>query len=425
MLTPQEVKPFLLHEDEPVRKAAVDYLRGSWSQDPQVVPMLLQAYHQYGASEWRTGLAYCHQFVITEQSLEGVLNSLAAAEDGNVIWHLNRAVLHAPIEVLRAKESAVLDARKLAQGVAERIQQRLELSQWSAERLWKELQDYAHRSEDKRYVNEVDHGYVGNLITALAPHETPDTGVISELLESTQIEGGWLEIFLIDLVGERRIKEAIPTLVDRYRVDTDYMLERVTVALGKIGDPEAVRRIRSVFAEEPWDFKNYASSVLGDIKHQESENANLALLETEDAFDIRTMLCMNLCDLFSEAGVAFVRKEVRHGYDRNMVCLEEKLLPVAHVLGIDIPEADDWRTQREEKRRLQAERQAELAELGRRYQAMKAKGVDPFTSLGTATETVKEELTTFRHDTKRVGRNDPCPCGSGKKYKNCCGRKPR
>ena len=23
---------------------------------------------------------------------------------------------------------------------------------------------------------------------------------------------------------------------------------------------------------------------------------------------------------------------------------------------------------------------------------------------------------------KTVGRNDPCPCGSGKKYKNCCGK---
>ncbi len=22
----------------------------------------------------------------------------------------------------------------------------------------------------------------------------------------------------------------------------------------------------------------------------------------------------------------------------------------------------------------------------------------------------------------KIGRNDPCPCGSGKKYKNCCGR---
>jgi preprotein translocase subunit SecA len=22
----------------------------------------------------------------------------------------------------------------------------------------------------------------------------------------------------------------------------------------------------------------------------------------------------------------------------------------------------------------------------------------------------------------KVGRNDPCPCGSGKKFKNCCGK---
>ncbi len=26
------------------------------------------------------------------------------------------------------------------------------------------------------------------------------------------------------------------------------------------------------------------------------------------------------------------------------------------------------------------------------------------------------------HVEKKIGRNDPCPCGSGKKYKNCCGR---
>jgi preprotein translocase subunit SecA len=28
----------------------------------------------------------------------------------------------------------------------------------------------------------------------------------------------------------------------------------------------------------------------------------------------------------------------------------------------------------------------------------------------------------IRHRGARVGRNDPCPCGSGKKYKNCCMR---
>ena len=29
---------------------------------------------------------------------------------------------------------------------------------------------------------------------------------------------------------------------------------------------------------------------------------------------------------------------------------------------------------------------------------------------------------TIVNDEPKVGRNDPCPCGSGKKYKNCCGR---
>ncbi|RUM87312.1 MAG: hypothetical protein DSZ24_06470, partial [Thermodesulfatator sp.] len=24
---------------------------------------------------------------------------------------------------------------------------------------------------------------------------------------------------------------------------------------------------------------------------------------------------------------------------------------------------------------------------------------------------------------QKIGRNDPCPCGSGKKYKKCCGRR--
>ena len=28
----------------------------------------------------------------------------------------------------------------------------------------------------------------------------------------------------------------------------------------------------------------------------------------------------------------------------------------------------------------------------------------------------------FRRESEKIGRNDPCPCGSGKKYKKCCGR---
>ena len=32
------------------------------------------------------------------------------------------------------------------------------------------------------------------------------------------------------------------------------------------------------------------------------------------------------------------------------------------------------------------------------------------------------KTTTVVRTTPKIGRNDPCPCGSGKKYKNCCGR---
>ncbi len=32
------------------------------------------------------------------------------------------------------------------------------------------------------------------------------------------------------------------------------------------------------------------------------------------------------------------------------------------------------------------------------------------------------ENQTVRNEGPKIGRNDPCPCGSGKKYKNCCGK---
>jgi hypothetical protein len=37
------------------------------------------------------------------------------------------------------------------------------------------------------------------------------------------------------------------------------------------------------------------------------------------------------------------------------------------------------------------------------------------------TPLLDDEDTTIRVTTPRVGRNDPCPCGSGKKFKKCCG----
>ena len=56
-----------------------------------------------------------------------------------------------------------------------------------------------------------------------------------------------------------------------------------------------------------------------------------------------------------------------------------------------------------------------------RYQETKTDLSDPNqrAAAGRDTREVKREPVRAEHT---IGRNDPCPCGSGKKYKNCHGR---
>ena len=56
----------------------------------------------------------------------------------------------------------------------------------------------------------------------------------------------------------------------------------------------------------------------------------------------------------------------------------------------------------------------------RQQEAPKREQVAKETSAGTGgDDTVKKQPV---HKQKKPGRNDPCPCGSGLKYKKCCGR---
>jgi preprotein translocase subunit SecA len=41
---------------------------------------------------------------------------------------------------------------------------------------------------------------------------------------------------------------------------------------------------------------------------------------------------------------------------------------------------------------------------------------------GVGGDTSEKKKPVVRRASERVGRNEPCPCGSGKKYKQCCGK---
>jgi preprotein translocase subunit SecA len=64
---------------------------------------------------------------------------------------------------------------------------------------------------------------------------------------------------------------------------------------------------------------------------------------------------------------------------------------------------------------------AQVAPVGVAVAAAAGRGADPgpATAAGVAEEAAPKQ-TPFRAEEK-VGRNDPCPCGSGKKYKKCHG----
>ena len=52
--------------------------------------------------------------------------------------------------------------------------------------------------------------------------------------------------------------------------------------------------------------------------------------------------------------------------------------------------------------------------------AMNSMNIEGETNVPRANQT--EKMQPIRNEGPKIGRNDPCPCGSGKKYKNCCGK---
>ena len=74
--------------------------------------------------------------------------------------------------------------------------------------------------------------------------------------------------------------------------------------------------------------------------------------------------------------------------------------------------------QQEEVERMEAQRRAQAEEAARRAQAQHESAQS---ELADGEEAEAGQQPAVR-DERKVGRNEPCPCGSGKKYKQCHGK---
>jgi len=100
-----------------------------------------------------------------------------------------------------------------------------------------------------------------------------------------------------------------------------------------------------------------------------------------------------------------------------------KLLMNVRIQSQEEIERTEQQLEREAERRVEQAR-AQHQEPGPTALAAEteAEGGDVAVALAPEPPPAPSPVQTFRRFGDKVGRNDPCPCGSGKKYKQCHGR---
>jgi len=113
----------------------------------------------------------------------------------------------------------------------------------------------------------------------------------------------------------------------------------------------------------------------------------------------------------------YAQKNPKQEYKRESFELFTELLDkvkydvVSFLARIEIKEDEDIDNQLGERKEQQMEFQHEEA------QSLGGSSADDQTA-----NNEEQDHTPFKRSEQKVGRNQPCPCGSGKKYKQCCGK---
>jgi uncharacterized protein YchJ len=237
------------------------------------------------------------------------------------------------------------------------------------------------------------------------------------MLGSSEIHDSWLEVHLAALSGIRRIHEAIPALLAKFHpVTPDFASEKAIEALARIGDAVTVNLILKDYPTADDDYRLMAIPLLGRLKFPESEAAILEILNSETDQEHRAFLCQSLCLLLSEHALEAVHKEISQGSQAAFREVGPLALTVAEMLGQELPKsAVQWMA---EKRRQEEQMKKALST----WRNPNTDHTFPLDDIQEIPDPEVEVTSPIRKAGRHVGRNDPCPCGSGKKFKKCCGR---
>ena len=255
-------------------------------------------------------------------------------------------------------------------------------------------------------------------------------GILGEKIEDLESNPKvWMETFAVRMAGEMRLEPAIPLIITKLKErgeEAKWLNELCESALVKIGGDATIQAVADLYRQGDWHLRMAACNVLEHIHSDLAVTTALGFLPTEEDGTIRAFLAGGLPSHFAFEAIEPLRQMVIDGnYDETDADLKRDVVIAAKLMGVAFPELEQWKLEVEEKRLeietrlLEQDTQRLLLEqerLARELREVKAKEQSLRRQL--AEKQSQQEPTS-----KKIGRNDPCPCGSGKKFKKCCIRK--
>ena len=440
MLSPAQVVPFLTHADPLVRLHAVQYFRNCHDAAPLTGTAVWAAIDHLGgppAADARSIVSRLSELPQDGASVGRLIAALADETDRDVVYHLRSAVLALPLALLEAHWEAVLACPDLEEETVAELKMRLDVVGLSADAVWDRLMDVGVRAaeaEDEEAGLLLD-AEADALIEVAGRHVGVLAGRAMALLDDPAALTDYREVYAVRVIGEGRFTAAVGPLVERFLVDDDVLCEAVSTALVRIGTDDVADRLAAFIPGKAWDVRLFAADPLPKVKRPAFEAAVLRLLAVEPDDELKTNLLVDLCELGSLTGLDVARRHVVADPNHpETLGLCESLIATAVMHGVDLPEAPRWRERLAARDAKVAQRTkrfdagdltAFVDDLREQYPGLADEFDDGFDD-GPPPPLPGEydpyaRIEPIRNDVAKVGRNDPCPCGSGKKHKKCCG----
>ncbi len=435
-----KIKEAVLHPVLEIRDRATSYFAKSHSTDPTIMPLVIKAVETYG----RQNDAYrligaSRELPQTEGTIAWVIDELNDEQTDqyeNYAYNLSMVLLEADPALLLARESAILEARHFLPELREPFTERLRMASWDFATCWRKLDQFGEETKDESDAGKINLAHGNRVVEALARYGQESEEKVRALLSQkvtdyTHNPMMWLEPLIVRLAGQAHLDATIPLIVVKLLEDGgDILNQECAEALTRIGTPAVLEAVAEAYPKAEQSFRIYASGPLENIHSDLAVEKCIQLMAQEKDHDIRRELAHALlCHLAPEGVEAARRLLVGQALDFEDRGLRNYLLETCTLTGERFPEYDEWLTTEKAEKEEHWRRVKELEgdPKGLLLFALEKltgkKAADVPKAKPSSPPTARLTLPRKPEARKKVGRNDPCPCGSGKKLKNCCMRK--